>query len=171
MIRRFWQFVLGYIVVTVKGRQTERFLNRMAEAGIYVWEVESLSTGMLVARMEATAFKRARALCRRQGWQISIVDRFGFPFVLARLWRRKGLFLGGLAALGCLYIASGYIWFVDVEGTEDRLAREVVAVAEKAGLKRKVRAQSFDPKAVQLEILLNIEDLSWATVHIRGTRA
>lgn len=171
MSRTLWRIVGGVVVIKVKGPRIERFLSRVARAGIALWDAERLSTGMLVAQVRAADFKRIRALCRRQGWSIAIVEKRGLPFLVARILKRKLLALGAVGSLFALYLASGYIWFIDVSGDAAVSPARILAVAEEAGLRRGMRSDQLDPQRVQLELLLNVEELSWATVHVQGTRA
>lgn len=171
MIRRLWRVFRGYVVVKVKGTRLEGFLNRMAAAGIAVWDAERLSNGMLIARMCASGFKRTRHLSRRQGWQVFVVDRVGLPFLLARMARRKVLAIGAVAALVSLYVASGYIWFVQVDAEVEMPVERILAVASDAGLKPGVRSDGFDPQEIQLALLLKLDELAWAAVNVKGTMA
>ena len=59
-----------------------------------LWDVERLSSGMLVARIPAGSVRTVRALSRAQGWRISIAEKVGLPFWAVALARRKGLALG-----------------------------------------------------------------------------
>src|SRR5690606_3718396 len=66
---------------------------------------------------------------------------------------------------------SGYIWFIDVSGEAGVSADRILAIAAEAGLRRGVRADALDRQRIQLELLLNVQELSWAAVHVQGTRA
>lgn len=171
MIRRLWHLLFGIVVVKVKGARLERFLNRIVRAHIPVWQAERLAGNMLIVSMPASRFKQMRHLCRQQGWHVSVVERLGFPFFVARLIRRKALVAGAVMALIALYVASGHVWFVQVSPTVDVSTTRILAVAEQAGLRPGVRKESFDPKEVQRTLLLQLDELSWVGVSVRGTLA
>lgn len=171
MIERLWRFLQGYVVLKIRGPKLERFLNRSARAGIAVWDVERLGTGMLVARVSLAGFRKVRQLCRAQGWRVSIAEKVGAPFALARLARRKMLVVGGALSLLALYIASGYVWFVAVEGDEGVPVARILEVASVAGLHPGVQRSAVDRHEVQKLLLVTIDELSWATVRMDGTRA
>lgn len=171
MIERLWRFLQGYVVLKIRGARLERFINRAARAGIGLWDVERLGRGMLLARVPASSFRKVRALSRAQGWKISIAHKEGLPFWAGALARRKGLVAGALMALLCLYIASGYVWFVRVEGDEGVPVDRVLEVAAQSGLFPGVPRAGVDRRAVQNALLLEIDQLSWATVHVSGTLA
>lgn len=171
MIQRLWRYLQGYVVLKVRGPRLERFLNRSAQAGIRVWDVERLGTGMLVARVSLPGFRRIRLLSRAQGWRIQVAEKAGAPFTLARIARRKMLVAGGFLCLLALYVASGYVWFVAVEGEEGVPVDRVLEIASQAGLEPGVRRRDIDRHEVQRQLLLAIDELSWATVRLDGTRA
>jgi len=171
MIERLWRFLHGYVVLKVRGPRLERFLNRAARAGVWLWDVERLGTGMLVARIPAASFRKVRSLSRAQGWRIAIADKVGLPFLLVALARRKALVLGALLSLAALYVASGYVWFVQVEGDEELPVQRVLDVAQLAGLRPGVPRNAVERHEVQRALLLEIDELSWAAVRIDGTRA
>lgn len=171
MIRRLWRFLQGYVVLKVRGPKLERFLNRSAQAGVWVWDAERLSTGMMVARVSLGGFRKIRALCRGQGWRVSIAEKVGAPFALARLARRKALVAGGVLCFLALYVASGYVWFVAVAGEEGLPVARILEVAKGAGLAPGVPKSEIDRHEVQRRLLLDIDELSWAVVRLDGTRA
>lgn len=170
MIERLWRFLRGYVVLKVRGPQLERFLNRAARAGVPLWDVERLSAGMLVARTAVSSFSRVRRL-KLRGWRIGVVQKVGLPFAAAALARRKGLVAGACLALLALYVASGYVWFVAVEGDDDLPIPRLLEVAAGAGLRPGVRWDAVDRHEVQRALLLEIDELSWAAVKIQGTRS
>ncbi len=84
MIQRLWRFLLGYVVLKIRGPKLERFLNRAAKEGIAIWDAERLGQTMLVVRVSLAGFRRARRLCRAQGWRVSIAEKVGLPFLGVR---------------------------------------------------------------------------------------
>lgn len=171
MIERLWRYFFGYLVIKVKGPALERFLNRMAHAGVTVWDTERLSSGMLVACVGVSGFRRARFLCRSQGWRVSVADKVGLPFFLEKLLRRKLLLVGATAALICLYVASNFVWFVQVEGEVGVPMERILAVAREKGLSPGVPIGSVDAHRIQQALLLQVDELAWAAVNLHGTLA
>ena len=171
MIRELVRLALGYVVIKVKGPDPERLLNRLARRGIALWEVERPAPGMLIARMRASEFARVREIGRHQGWSIAIADKVGLPFLAGRLLRRRLLVLGALGALAALYVASGYVWYVEVQTKDELPVDRILQVAHDAGLRPGVRRDAVDRQAVQLALMLQVPEISWAAVNVEGTRA
>lgn len=171
MTLRLWRLLQGYVIIKVKGPMLERFLNRLARADIPVWDVQRLTGGMLVASVSLSGFHRVRALCRAQGWKVAIVDRAGFPFIWAALGRRKMLVVGAMAAMVAVYVASGFVWFVQVDADEGVPTERIISVAAAAGLRPGTARERVDRHQIQRALLLEIDELSWATVHLQGALA
>lgn len=171
MIRRLWRYLFGYVIIKIKGARPERFLNRAARAGIWVWDTERLSTGMLVACVSLSGFRKVRALCRAQGWQVTIAQKVGLPFFIASLRRRKMLVAGGFLFIAALYTASSYVWFVEVDSIPELPRKRILEAAASAGLRPGVLRYEVDPHEVQKTLLLSIDEISWASVTLQGTRA
>lgn len=160
-----------HLVVQVRGPHLERFINACVTKGLRLWGVQRLSHEVLIVRMDAPSFRTLRHIDRRAHWEIRIVERFGGGFLLGRLLRRRAFFWGGVVAALVGYVLSLHIWFVTVEGTERVREKDVVAVAATAGLTPGALKSSIDAQQIQRALLLELHDLVWAGVEVRGTRA
>lgn len=159
------------LVVQVRGTDLEAFINGCVQLGLRLWGVERPGRDLLIVRMDADGFARLRRLRNRAGWEIRIVERRGGGFLLRRLLRRRAFLWGGLAAACLAYFLSLHIWFVRVEGTERVDPQAVLELAREAGLAPGVRRAGVDADEVQRTLLIGLEDLVWAGLELRGTRA
>lgn len=126
---------------------------------------------MLITHMGAQAFRRARRIAREQDWELRIVERSGIAFFIHRLFRRKSFVAGGFCAMIIWYALSLHVWFIGVEGVDRVEAEEVLALAGDAGLAPGALRSRLDRELVQRMLLIGMDDLVWAGVEVRGTRA
>ncbi|HHW10074.1 MAG TPA: sporulation protein YqfD [Firmicutes bacterium] len=166
----YWHWP-GYVIIKVKGRRLERFINAAAHAGVVLRHVERLTADMLVTRVSAAGFRRLRRLAGRQEWRMTILKRVGLPFFLHKLARRKALIAGGLLALAIIYVLSSMVWFVEVKGALTVPGERLLAVAAQHGLYPGAWKRAFSSGEVERELLLTFDNLSWAYVETRGTLA
>lgn len=159
------------VTVQVKGGRLEEFINGCMRRGIGLRQIERPAGHMLVARLDARDFRRLRALEGRRAWQIRTVERHGGGFLIARLLRRPAFLAGALFAALAWYTLSSFVWFVAVEGVERVPAAAVLEAARQAGVAPGVPAASLDAQDVQRHLLLSLDDLVWAALELRGTRA
>ena len=171
MTRRLWHFLSGYVVIKVKGPDLERFLSRLARAGVPAWHAERVAPHMLVARVSASRFRQVRRLSRGQGWRVSIAAKAGLPFAISAILRRKMLLAGAFLFAAALFAASKFVWFVQVQGDAEGLQDRILAVAAEQGLSPGTLKRRIDPDRLQRALLLEIDELAWAAVSVRGTLA
>lgn len=172
MTGRIWRHIWGYVIIKVKGPRLERFLNRLAGSGIHVWQAERITSQMLVASVSVSSFRKIRRLSRAQGWNISILEKAGLPFIVRSVIRRKTFVIGCIWALLMLYAASGFVWFVRVDIDDAMIpAEQVMSVAAEYGLKPGARREKVDRHRIRQALLLAIDELSWVSVDVRGVLA
>jgi len=171
LIRRAWTYMSGYVVIKVKGANLERFLNRLARADVPAWDTQRVAPHMLVARVGAGNFRRVRAMCRGQGWKVAIVEKVGLPFVCAAALRRKALLAGAVLFMAALFVASNFIWFVRIEGGAEELEERIMAVVTQGGLRPGTPVDQIDRERLQRSLLLEVNELAWAAVNVKGTLA
>jgi len=172
MLRRLIRHLLGTLRIEVTGGAIERFLNLCLEADIQLWDVrrwpERLQATLLVPH-----FFRLRPIARASRCRVRIRERRGLPFLSRRLRRRPFLLAGAAGALATLIWAGSHFWVVDVriKGPGHLDPRAILAVAAEAGLRRGAWKTQVDPDEVARHLRQKIDELSWAVVRVRGTRA
>jgi similar to stage IV sporulation protein len=155
----------------VQGPRPERFLNSAVEARYVLRQVRRVAPDILVAAIPAPAFRKLRILARNGGWKISVVQRFGWPFFLRKLLRRRGFVVGAVLCLLVIYALSGHIWFISVSGAVVVPQEQILAVAREHGLRMGVPKSKVAQKSLERQILLAIDRLAWVNVEVSGTLA
>ncbi|NLY51863.1 MAG: sporulation protein YqfD [Firmicutes bacterium] len=169
LIRELWSYHRGYVIIKVKGKGLEEFLNRAAAQGIYLWDVERLSRELLIAKVSVPDFLQLREAVRGVPVTVRIRQRVGLPFLWQKLTQRFALLAGALLSLACIYLLSSIIWFVHIEGIEKLDYGLVTGVLQEAGVSPGVWRSSVDPREVEKHLLLKIPQLAWVGVRLRGT--
>lgn len=80
----------GFVTLHVTGPQVERLINAVTGAGIIIWDVRPAGDGASL-NVLLNDFFRLRPLLRKTGCRMHVTARYGLPFRVARLWRRKFL--------------------------------------------------------------------------------
>ena len=117
LIRVFWAYVLGFLVLTVRGEHPERFLNLATMRGVALWDVLWVNPETILVKVAARSFRPLRHIARRTKVRVRIRTKHGLPFILQRLRRRWMLVGGAITFCLLLYLLSSLIWTVDVSGT------------------------------------------------------
>lgn len=166
VVERFAHTLTGWVEFEVEGNGP-RFLNAAAKSGVEFWAFRR-EGGRVVARGRPAEYKRLRGISRRCGARPRLRARGGLPFLLARLWRCKGLALGalgGAAVYGCL---SCFCWGVTITGAETLTPAQVLEAARQSGVAQGVLLASLDPKGAALSLQNSLEGVTWLSVNTEG---
>jgi len=159
----------GYLRVEVRGRWPERFVNLAATRGIELWDI-ARANGTLSMLVSVADFRALRPVARGSRCRVHIVQRYGLPFVLSALLRRRGALAGGLLCLLIICTFSSFIWSIEVEGLETRSPEEVLSAARELGLAPGSLRWGLDSGSLAQELALRLRFASWVGVQMRGTR-
>lgn len=162
--------VRGFVRLRVRGGHAESLLNRLVDERIIVWNLTRLKDE-LEMDIHLSDFYRLRAFLKETGCRSRIVGRFGLPFWLARLERRK-FWVGGamLFALG-LYMLSTIVWSVEVVGNERVSANQVLDIAEEQGIHRGAWMWRLDDAdTLSARLMQHIPEAAWISVSTQGTK-
>jgi len=169
LIRELWSYYQGYVIIKVKGKGLEEFLNRAAAQGIYLWDIQRLSRELLIAKVSVSDFRQLREAVRNVPVSVRIRQKVGMPFLRLKLIQRFALLSGALLSLACIYLLSSVIWFVHIEGVEKLDHGLIADVLQEAGVGPGAWRSSIDPREVEKYLLLKIPQLAWVGVRLRGT--
>ncbi len=169
-IVRLWRFIVGYLEVRLEGPMVEKFINLATGDGIFPWGIRRISGGVN-AKIKVSDFRYLRPLARKTGCRVRIRGRYGLPFILHRLKRRKMLVAGAVFFFLALYLLSSYIWFVEVSGVEKLSREQILDTAAGMGLRPGVMRFLVDIPEVESDFLIRYSDIAWIGISISGTRA
>ncbi|OUM87471.1 MAG: sporulation protein YqfD [Bacillus thermozeamaize] len=173
MVTWWWQWLLGYLVCKIKKGEREELINFLLQEGVEIWDLhEHPDTGTIVFCLSLADYRRILRKMKPLPFRIQILDKRGLPFYLLQAQKRKWFWAGSLLFVLLLYVFSQMIWQVEVIGNEIIPEEELLQVAGQLGLKRGVFRQRLPGnEQMQSELLSRFEQLSWAGVEIKGTKA
>lgn len=171
IIIRLWNFLRGYAIIIVEGLKIERFINMAISNGIYIWDIKKRSYTSISAKIGLENFSKMREIVRRTDSTIEIVEKRGFPFLLKNLKRHKFFAAAVLALVVVIYIACAHIWMIEVVGAKKINPQEVLEIVKQEGLKEGVLKSKLDKHFIENRVMINLPQLSWIGIQIRGTKA
>lgn len=166
-----WSHTKGYVIIRAKGRRLEAFINGAIGVGIPLWRLERAAPNMLVARVLAADFARLARGARRFGVRVTVLQKVGLPFWLARLGRRRVFVVTGLLFALALYGLAQFVWLVRVDGNEQLTEAEILLVAERSGLHPGVGRNEVQPDEVVYMLHRELPRLAWVGIDVKGTLA
>lgn len=165
---RFWDFVNGTLDCRLETPTPERFMNLCHSRKIYLQNIHSDSrqTEFCIGLKD---YRKIRPIVRKCHVVPKIVRRRGLPFILHRNRRHRAFFVGIFLALAMLWVLSGYVWDIEIQGnavhTDEMLAQFLNEIDIHTGQHK----SSVDTTYLEEELRLKFGDISWVSARIEGT--
>jgi len=169
-ILRLWLFFQGYVIIRVEKVALERFLNLSVMQNILLWNIQKRDD-YFEARMKWEDYKRVTLPFRQaKKYNVEIVNKVGFPFILKSIKQRKIFFAGAIIFLLIIYISSSLVWSIEIVGTEALKNEEILEIIEKEGLMLGVYHRNLNTKDIELAITRSLPRVEWVGLTIKGTK-
>ncbi len=172
IFNKIFHFVKGYVIIRLAGFYIERFLYICAKRGIKLFRIGKRTDKSLVMCIGISDFHRVRDVAFKTGTRIRIIKKCGLPFFINKIKRRYFLIIGLMLVVCMMFASSQFIWTIEIKGTDAKTANDIAVALDKAGL----YIGSFKPSLIdgtQMKniIMNNTDNLVWAWVYIKGTKA
>lgn len=164
-------FLLGNVCVEVTGAFPERFLNLCAQEGVGFWGMEQPDEHTLHIWLTARKLKLAGQLAQRSMCRLQVRRRVGLPFFLSRFRHRYALLIGLLVSVCVVSVLSRFILTVEVEGNVNVPTGLILEELKRLGVRPGAYGPGIDENHVCNAALINLNDLSWLSINLHGTRA
>jgi len=164
-LRRFWY---GRILFLARGEQLARFVNLVSKGGVILYHTQKSERGMR-AQIKLADFRRLRRAARLTHTRVHIVAKYGWPFIAARWWRRKGLLIGIVIIASVLTLLSQLVLSISVSGNKNLMSPDVLERAEKLGLKTWVYSKELDLNGIAKALQEQLPDAAWIGIERQGT--
>lgn len=174
LIKRFLNYLLGFCIIKVVGPRKERFINLIINERIPLWDIIQKDAEELWVKVYVSDIGKLRHIARKSRCPFKIMAKKGFPFVLLRAEKRKGLVVGLVLFMTILYWLSSFIWFIDVYSREplEHLSKEQIkAEAISLGLKPGIPKSKINIDDLVQEMAVNLPQLTFVSIEIQGTLA
>ncbi len=171
MLKHLVNLVKGEVTGRVESGFPERVLNLCAEYGIVFWDLNWASPVEFTFTMTRQDWKRLRRLSKRIDCGMTAVGWKGTPFFLGRIRRRYGLWVTLGVCTALLFWGSFFIWDFEIEGNETVSQQEILRALDKYGIGFGTYGYDVDSSELRNHILLEIPELSYIAVNVRGCRA
>ena len=171
-LNKVFHFVKGYVIINVSGFYIERFLYICAKQGIELFGIGKKTENGVVVCINIKDFKRIRPIVFKTKVRVSILNKYGLPFFLKRAKKRRALVAGMLLLSVMAFISSRFIWSVEINSDDEEVTNELISAINLAG----VHIGAYKPflpdgEKIKSIIMNNTDNIVWAWVYIKGTKA
>ena len=168
ILKGFHNYMRGSVRCDVTGVHPERFFNKCVAAGIAFWDVQYVTPNRMMLSMSARDYRRIRPVARDAGCTLRLIKKRGALYSSRRLRRRYILLFGAAVLAFFLWAMNSLILTIDVTGYEQVTPAEILDAMKAEGVGIGTRVSMVDASRLRNKILLEIPELSWFTVTIKG---
>lgn len=166
---RFLKYMKGYLRVRVWGFSPERFMNLCSNKGILLWDIVR-EGDVYYMNITLKGFWEIRPIAKKTGARVAILERYGLPFFLPRLLKRKMFVLGLGLAVVFWTVSSFFIWDINLNGnyqiTDDVFQNFLKENQVRIGMRR----DELDIQELEKQIRRQFPQITWASARLDGTK-
>lgn len=165
----FLKYIKGYVRIKVWGFSPERFMNLCGNRDILLWDIakEGDVYSMCVS---LRSFYKLRPIVRKTGTRVVILQRYGLPFFIPVLIRRKVFALGLVMAVSFWLLSALFIWDIQVSGNYQISDDSFTDFLSRCQVKVGMRKQDMDIEELEKEIRRTFPQVTWTSARLSGTK-
>ncbi len=166
-----YMFFAGYITIEVEGFFIERFLNICKNKKIFIKDLKREKITYIKAKILKSDFREIVHIAKQTKCKLKIKKKSGVPFFINRYRKRKIFAIAILVIAIFIFIATKFIWNVEIIGNENLSKQEILNLVKEYGISVGKLKSGIDIQKISNDIRLNRKDLAWIGINIKGTNA
>ncbi len=164
-----YEYMRGYLRIRVNGLSPERFMNLCSNRGILLWDIENKGDAYEM-NIHIKGFKSLRPIVRKTGTRVAILERYGLPFFLPGLFKRRIFVAGLFLAVSFWLWSTFYVWDIETEGNYQITDDELGTFLSENNVKIGTRKSRLDIETLEKELRKQFPEIIWASAKLSGTR-
>lgn len=163
------KYIRGYLRIRVWGFSPERFMNLCSNKNILLWDI-AREGDVYYMNITLKGFFNLRPIVKKTGTRVAVLKRYGLPFFLPKLLKRK-VFLAGLFLAVAFWIwSSAYIWKIELGGNY-QITNDIFGdFLKENNVSEGMRKKDLDIEALEKEIRRQFPQITWASAKLDGTK-
>lgn len=170
MINGILRWLRGYVIFEAVGRFPERLINLALVNDITLVRPVG-KKGMLTAQVSVNDYRQLCRMRKKAMVRLKIKKKTGFPFILHKNRKRKGLALGTLIFAVLIYILSGFIWSIEINGNNAISIYEIQKDLRENGIYIGASKKNINVTETERKLELKSGHIAWISVNITGSTA
>ena len=127
------------------------------------------SVSSLQCLISINDFKNFQPIRRKTHVHIKILKKHGMPFFFLHHKKRKAFFLGLVCSVLVVWMLSGRIWTIRVEGNVRNTTPEILKFLQAEGINHGMKSEDVDCGSIVETVRKNYEDVTWASAKLSGS--
>ena len=162
------QYIRGYVTIRVWGYSTERLLNLCGNHDILVWDIADHGD-YTTMNISVKGFFALKPLLKKTGTRASILKKYGLPFFVSKMSRRKIFVLGLIGCMTFWILTSGYIWNIKIEGNYVLTEDVLMDYLEEQGVHVSMKKNRLNIEELEEHLREDYDVITWTSVQLEGT--
>ena len=162
------QYIKGYVTIKVWGYSVERLLNLCGNHDILVWGIKDHGDYHTM-NISVRGFFALKPLLRKTGTRAAVLQRYGLPFFVSKMCRRKIFVIGLVACMAFWILTSGYIWNIKIEGNFALTEDVLLDYLESQGVHTAMKKSNLKIEDLERALREDYDLITWTSVQLNGT--
>lgn len=169
MLKRILTWFKGYLILHIKGKERERFLNLCIKNSIDMWSICDCENYKKVY-VSRKAYKELIPFIKKTGVEIEVNNKKGFPYLFFRYKKRKLFLLGIVLFLVLIYAFSFFIWDINITGEDIYTDEQILRTLKEYNIELGTPKSKIDCAALEKRLRDDYENIAWISCELKGTR-
>ena len=171
LIKIIFNYIIGYIRISVEGYYIERFINICRNNKIAIWNLKRSKNVKLDLNIGIKDLKDVAKIAKQTKCRIKIINKKGLPFLFNKYKKRK-LFFGFLLIIIILIgITSHFVWNIEIIEENNKELENIYKDVTEAGLNIGKAKRKVNTKEIINKVRLKRSDIAWIGIELKGTNA
>lgn len=171
LLKILFNYIIGYIRISIEGYYIERFINICRNDKIAIWNLKRDKNVKLELNIGIKDLRKIKKIARQTKCKVKILRKKGLPFIFNRYKKRKIFFVFLLLIVILLSISSNFIWNIQIIEEDNKKLENIQNDISDCGLTiGKLKAQ-INTKEIINKVRLKRDDIAWMGIELKGTNA
>ena len=170
-IKIIFNYIIGYIRISIEGYYIERFINICGNEKITIWNLKRNKNVKLELNIGIKDLKKVAKIAKQTKCKIKIIKKKGLPFLFNRYRKRKLFFVFLLVIIIGLGISSNFVWNIQIVEEDKESIENLYQDVVESGLEIGKMKSKINTKDIINKVRLKRNDIAWMGIELKGTNA
>ena len=170
-IKIIFNYIIGYIRISIEGYYIERFINICGNEKITIWNLKRNKNVKLELNIGIKDLKKVAKIAKQTKCKIKIIKKKGLPFLFNRYRKRKLFFIFLLVIIIGLGISSNFVWNIQIVEEDKESLENLYQDVVESGLEIGKMKSKINTKDIINKVRLKRNDIAWMGIELKGTNA
>ncbi len=167
-ISKVWKFIQGYVIISIKGYNIEKLINKAVQSGIAIYNIEK-GTNTAKLTVSPKEFKKFAKLSKKYKCKIKIINKNGLFRLLFFMRLNILYFIGIIISVFIIYFLTRRVWIIDITGNTKLDKLSILTSCHNDGLYVGCNKNTLDCKQIAENLKIKYKNISWINISLKGT--